>query len=93
MSCCGQSKGHPAIVQAAKTVAHGAVGIMKYVTRTGLAPSAVIAGRREVCRTCDKNNLGLCGVCKCWIAAKSSQQQEDCPLGKWKTIANQPEKN
>jgi hypothetical protein len=85
MSCsgCNPKAGDSAIVQAAKTLAHGAVGIVKYVTRTGLAPSAVIAARREACKGCDKNDMGLCEVCKCWIAAKSSLRQEDCPIGKW----------
>ena len=83
MSCCGGKTNASPVVQAAQTLAHGVVGVTRYVTRQGLAPSGVIAARREDCKGCDKNKLGFCEVCKCWIAAKTSQQQEDCPLGKW----------
>ena len=86
MGCCGQSSDQPAIVQAAQTVAHGAVGIVKYVTRTGLAKSAVIAVRRDACAGCDQNALGFCKQCKCWLNAKTSLLQEKCPLDKWKTF-------
>lgn len=85
MSCnCGGTI-HSFVVRAVKNVATGAVGLTKYIARTGLAPSAVIAARRELCGKCEQNKLCLCLACNCLIPAKTSLIQEACPLDppKW----------
>jgi len=88
MSCNCKSVAGAVARQAASTVAHGAIGLAKYVTRTGLAPSVVIARRRDLCNACEHADMGFCTVCKCLLLAKTSLAQERCPLNppKWQQL-------
>ena len=44
--------------------------------------------RVKVCESCDKYlaRAKICGVCKCFIPAKSRLRYAKCPEGKWKEI-------
>ena len=77
MSCCGKS--------IPDRIAHGAVGLASYATGQRLAPSPVIAERRATCAACEHNWAGFCVICKCIIAAKTSQAVEDCSM--WNPVA------
>ena len=46
--------------------------------------------RTKVCESCDKylKRAKICGVCKCFIPAKSRLRYSDCPEGKWKKLDN-----
>jgi hypothetical protein len=39
--------------------------------------------RKQVCRDCEKNKLGVCTKCGCVIKLKVKFEQNQCPLGKW----------
>jgi hypothetical protein len=70
-----------------QVVIHGATGLAKVALRRGIAPSGVIAARRAQCNACENNLAGVCLICFCVIAAKTSLIQECCPdtPSRWKT--------
>jgi hypothetical protein len=41
--------------------------------------------RIEICRKCPLyiKNIGMCYVCKCFMAVKTRISYFDCPRGKW----------
>lgn len=43
--------------------------------------------RRKICKSCDKNKLGVCTMCGCPIAMKPRVKDEYCDLGKWGKIS------
>jgi hypothetical protein len=80
------------------TLAHGAIGVAKAALGFDRADEATVEARRNACRDCehatrnpkrlDRPTKGLttlskCGLCKCYIAAKTANADEKCPLGKW----------
>jgi hypothetical protein len=81
MSCenCGPKTGQSVAGQIVSKAAHGAVAIVKTVAGVGLAPSSVVAERREKCRACEKKAMGFCEVCFCIIAIKTARIEEKCP--------------
>ena len=89
MSCCGKKSNR-------QPVAPGVVGLAKYATRTGLAPSAVIAMRRGTggCGDCPWNMDMICEHPDCLpckqrenggLWHKTAQSDETCPAGRWET--------
>lgn len=67
-------------------VIKGSVGLVKAGMGIGLAKSALIAQRREICSQCDRLRslaVDTCSVCNCVIIAKTRLNEEKCPLGKW----------
>ena len=85
MGCCDKAK------SSIRSMAHGAKSISKASAGIGRADEAVVAGRRSICRSCDKatrckNNVTMfckCTVCGCMLKAKTSLASERCPLKKW----------
>ena len=43
--------------------------------------------RMEICKQCEHNTFGICGLCGCVLKAKTKAEDECCDAGKWKTIA------
>ena len=39
--------------------------------------------RKDICKTCPLVNGAWCGVCKCFLPAKTTVATESCPKGKW----------
>ena len=48
-------------------------------------PEEVKETRLEICNSCPRLLLPTknCKECGCFVAAKTSFKQEECPLGKW----------
>jgi len=42
----------------------------------------------EICKQCDKFNstTKMCGICYCFMPAKTLMPFATCPLGKWKIL-------
>lgn len=86
MSCssCHQSK--PLLVPTVRQAAKGVVSIIKTRIGNGLAISALIDKRKNICYACDKLNRGIvnqCTECKCIIDEKVLRNEESCPLMRW----------
>lgn len=43
----------------------------------------VLQMRRSECQKCDKNEIGRCLECGCYLWAKTKLKREKCPIGKW----------
>lgn len=39
--------------------------------------------RKETCKACPSNVLGICTKCACFVILKVKLKQADCPAGKW----------
>jgi hypothetical protein len=39
--------------------------------------------RLKICHKCDERAGILCGICGCWLKAKTRDESEKCPLKKW----------
>ncbi len=39
--------------------------------------------RLRVCKDCDDRVGILCGICGCYLKAKTRDEEETCPLSKW----------
>lgn len=61
----------------------GIKGLAKATTRSGRAPKVVINHRRMKCRPCTARKGLVCGLCKCLIMAKTANETETCPGGRW----------
>ena len=48
--------------------------------------------RLQICQKCEKNDSGVCDICKCVLVAKTKSEDSACPLKKWDTIKNTLEK-
>lgn len=48
--------------------------------------------RLQICQNCEKNDKGVCDICKCVLVAKTKSEDSACPLKKWDTIKNTVEK-
>ncbi|MDB5356760.1 MAG: hypothetical protein JWN24_3213 [Phycisphaerales bacterium] len=72
-------------------VAHGAAGLAKAALRINRADDATIARRLATCGACPEVTVTLgirrCTVCKCVLAAKAANADENCPLAKWEPTA------
>ncbi len=44
--------------------------------------------RMNICRSCQDNKDGICGICHCVLKAKTKSEDSACPLKKWDTIEN-----
>jgi hypothetical protein len=42
--------------------------------------------RLEICKICENNKHGICGICHCVLVAKTKSEDSECPVGKWKKI-------
>jgi hypothetical protein len=51
-----------------------------------LAPARTVNQRYGECSACPHNKEGICGICKCLIAAKVSLAPESCPRGWWPAV-------
>ena len=78
-SCGKKNKGRRGL----KDLAKGAVGLAKSELGVGHAPPEIIELRSSVCRSCDRQDLGVCQECGCYCAAKVKLTKERCPLDKW----------
>ena len=65
------------------TIISGSIGIMKSITGHNYVNSATISKRRNICKNCEKNYLGICSECKCVILLKTTQSGQQCPLNYW----------
>jgi len=45
--------------------------------------------RMEICNQCQHKNGPTCGVCGCFLAAKTKCFSCECPLQKWTAFATQ----
>jgi len=61
----------------------GAVGLAKSELGIGHADDETIAERRRICKSCEHQDLGVCGECGCYCAAKVRLSKETCPIGEW----------
>tara|TARA_R110002167_G_scaffold160158_1_gene356041 strand:+ start:443 stop:919 length:477 start_codon:yes stop_codon:yes gene_type:complete len=61
----------------------GAVGLAKSEMGVGTVDDSTLEHRRQLCILCDRQDLGVCGECGCYCAAKVKLKKERCPLGKW----------
>jgi hypothetical protein len=41
--------------------------------------------RMDICEKCTSRNGFVCGVCFCYLDAKTTEESERCPLGKWES--------
>lgn len=82
-------------------LAHGATGVAKSLAGIGKAPETVIKERRDICRRCPNRTtnksqryaanagmttLSMCLRCKCNIALKTRNADEQCPDGLWNAV-------
>ena len=61
----------------------GAVGIAKSELGIGHADDETIERRRTICKGCEHQDLGVCGKCGCYCAAKVRLKSQSCPIGEW----------
>lgn len=61
----------------------GAIGLAKSEMGVGTVDDSTLEHRRQLCILCDRQDLGVCGECGCYCAAKVKLKKERCPLGKW----------
>tara|TARA_A100001515_G_scaffold120602_1_gene103601 strand:- start:210 stop:677 length:468 start_codon:yes stop_codon:yes gene_type:complete len=61
----------------------GAVGMAKSEFGIGHADDETIERRRTLCKGCEHQDLGVCGKCGCYCAAKVKLKTEKCPIGVW----------
>lgn len=40
--------------------------------------------RLRICEKCEDRAGIICGVCGCYLKAKTRDEEEKCPLNKWK---------
>lgn len=50
---------------------------------TVLAEPAFARQRRSICNGCPNLKGSQCGICGCFVAAKTKLITEKCPAGKW----------
>lgn len=43
----------------------------------------IMRKRLKICKKCLQNDDGICSVCGCFLKAKASEPDENCPLNKW----------
>lgn len=48
-----------------------------------IADDITTAARRNVCEDCEFRRDEQCGICSCFIDAKTMLYTEQCPKGKW----------
>lgn len=48
--------------------------------------------REQLCSSCSENKLNFCSRCGCLIPLKISFPFTSCPIGKWKSLAEEKEK-
>lgn len=41
--------------------------------------------RLDICAKCDDRAGIICGKCGCYLKAKTIEESESCPLGKWES--------
>jgi hypothetical protein len=68
----------------------GAVGLAKVALGVDQTKELVARQRRLICRECPHMipharfvMFRQCGLCKCFISAKTAIASERCPMGKW----------
>lgn len=61
----------------------GAMGMAKSELGIGHADDETIERRRTLCKGCEHQDLGVCGKCGCYCAAKVRLKKEKCPIGVW----------
>lgn len=86
------------IIGGTRELIHGAIGIGQSVLHINRVDDELIAKRRDFCRNCefstkDKEQINLptkglngrskCIKCKCFIALKTTNEKEHCPINKW----------
>lgn len=67
----------------------GVSGLKDYLLNKNQAPPDIIKKRREICKTCKylrqrslwDVGLSRCGICGCFIKAKTALITESCPKG------------
>ncbi len=47
------------------------------------ASEEVIAGRLQICRECDRLEMGTCLACGCYVELRSALKNGKCPYKKW----------
>lgn len=93
MSCCGKN------ILSPSTIARGAVGIARAAVKIDRAETEVVKSRRDICAVCPEKkstptlaavpgmkwlaSMGRCRICQCFIAAKTEDEKETCPLDLW----------
>lgn len=62
-----------------KAAKNAATGVDQYVSEE------TAKARQDICNGCPKRIAltNQCGVCKCFLSAKTKLKQESCPEGKW----------
>jgi hypothetical protein len=61
----------------------GAIRLLQAAVGAGKAPDAVITERRRLCNTCYHRHGPRCGICGCFIWAKTKLNDEECPIEEW----------
>lgn len=46
---------------------------------------SLIDKRYSICQSCEHfiNATKVCSICKCWMVAKTTLYNAECPIGKW----------
>jgi|TARA_E500000318_G_C3458423_1_gene171635 hypothetical protein len=76
---CGKKEAKTSLVEKAK----GAIKLGKAELGLNDVSLDVLNLRRSECNQCDKNEIGRCTECGCYLWAKTKLKNEKCPIGKW----------
>ena len=48
-----------------------------------LVAEDVVSGRLNVCKECEKLNMGTCAACGCYVEIRAALKKGNCPYKKW----------
>lgn len=73
-----------------RTLVAAAISVSVFLLRRCRPTSPVLVHRRAVCAGCVENKrlawIRYCGMCKCWLRAKTALSYQRCPVGNWEAV-------